>query len=56
MKTKSYMFHCRLKNGKRDTRIGYGANTHQAAENVRAMHFDVDRVTPNYVILSKEAV
>jgi len=50
-KTRSYLFSCKMKNGRKETRTGIGENKRQAMEYIKAMFCDVIKVTPNYIIL-----
>jgi len=53
MKPKSYLFFCKMKNGKKETKKGYGVNKRQAMDYIKTMFSDVLKVTPNYIILQE---
>jgi len=55
MKMRQYLFSCKMKNGRKDTRIGQGMNKREAARCILAMHKDVLKVLPTYIILRPEA-
>jgi len=52
-KPRCYMFSCKMKNGKKETRTGFGVNKRQAADYIKAIFADVLKVTPNYIILQE---